>query len=181
MTLWEIFITSMKIGLLSYGGGNTTIVLFHREYVEKRKLIDDETFSHMIGPSIFVPGPSGLNIAYATGLEVHGVAGAIVSMFGLMLPPLLIVIPLWILLKKTAEIPALSGLKLALKVVGGTMALYAAVVILERILAEKTKVKIASIIYGLGIVTLLALKVNLILVVILSLIVAPLMGIFVDT
>ncbi len=181
MTLWEIFITSVKIGFLSYGGGNTTIVLFHREYVEKRKAIDEETFSHMIGPSIFVPGPSGLNIAYATGMEVHGIVGAILSMVGIMLPPLLIVIPLWLILKKTSEIPALSGLKLALKVVGGTMALYAALVILERILSEKGKVKVASLAYGLTILALLALGVNLILVVILSIITAPLLGIFVDT
>ncbi len=181
MTLGEIFITSVKIGFLSYGGGNTTIVLFHREYVEKRKAIDEETFSHMIGPSIFVPGPSGLNIAYATGMEVHGIVGAILSMVGIMLPPLLIVIPLWLILKKTSEIPALSGLKLALKVVGGTMALYAALVILERILSEKGKVKVASLAYGLTILALLALGVNLILVVILSIITAPLLGIFVDT
>ncbi len=181
MSLWEIFITSAKIGLLSYGGGNTTIVLFHREYVEKRQLISDEEFAHMIGPSIFVPGPSGLNIAYATGLETHGLLGAIVSMVGIMLPSLLIIIPLWILLKESSKIPALSGLRLGLKVVGGTMALYAAFVIFEKILAEKGKVKWASLVYGLIILSLLGFGMNIILVVILSIITAPLLGIFIDT
>jgi len=181
MNLWQIFITSMKIGLLSYGGGNTTIVLFHREYVEKRRVIDEETFVHMIGPSIFVPGPSGLNIAYATGMEIAGILGAIVSMIGIMIPPLAITIPLWLILKKTSEIPALSGIKLSLKVVGGTMALYAAMVILEKILQEKKKIKIASLVYGLLIIGALALGFNLILVVVISIVMAPLMGIFVDT
>jgi len=181
MSLWEIFLTSAKIGLMSYGGGNTTIVLFHKEYVEKRGLIDDEEFTHMIGPSIFVPGPSGLNIAYASGLEAHGLAGAIVSMLGVMLPPLLMVIPLWILLKISSEIPGLSGLKLGLKVVGGTMALYAALVVFEKILAEKGAVKWASIVFGLFLLTLLAMGINIIIVVVISVILAPFMGIFIKT
>ncbi len=181
MSLWEIFITSAKIGLLSYGGGNTTIVLFHREYVEKRKLISDEEFSHMIGPSIFVPGPSGLNIAYATGLEIHGIVGAIVSMLGILMPSLLIVIPLWILLKESEKIPALSGLRLGLKVVGGTMALYAALIVFKKILAEKGKVKWASIIYGLLILAMLGFGMNIVLVVLISVGTGPLLGIFIDT
>lgn len=153
MNLLQLMVLSVKIGFMAYGGGNTAIVLYHRYLVEEMGLIPEEEFSHMIGAAIFVPGPSAMNIAYATGLYLGGIPGAIVSMIGVISPTILLIIPLWFLVGHID--PRLTqGLRLGLKVVGATMALYASLIILGQIL-KLDGIKMLAV--GIGLIIILAL------------------------
>jgi chromate transporter len=153
VSIIKLLMLSVKIGFMAYGGGNTAIVLYHRYLVEEMGLIPEEEFSQMIGAAIFVPGPSAMNIAYATGLYLGGIPGAIVSMIGVISPTILLIIPLWFLVRHTD--PKLTeGLRLGLKVVGATMALYASLIILGQILKLDG---IRMLLVGIGLIVILAL------------------------
>lgn len=104
MTYLKLFLTFLKIGAFSFGGGYGVIPLIKTELVETG-VISEKAFTDFIAISESTPGPFAVNIATFVGSETAGFLGAALATIGVVLPALLIMLYASFALKK------LSGYK----------------------------------------------------------------------
>ena len=53
----DLFLTMLKIGLFTFGGGYAMIALLENEFVSKKKWIEKDEFLNMIAIAESTPGP----------------------------------------------------------------------------------------------------------------------------
>lgn len=80
--VWKLFITFLKIGLLSIGGGYAIIPLIQEQIVEKNSWISRKMFTDIITISQMTPGPLAVNTSTFVGLQVGGIIGALAATIG---------------------------------------------------------------------------------------------------
>lgn len=83
----ELFLTFLKLGLFSIGGGTTMLTLLQGELVERKKWIDDDELMKMTAISESTPGPIAINLATYLGYSRGGFLGAVLTTLGVVLPP----------------------------------------------------------------------------------------------
>jgi len=89
----ELFISFLKIGLFTFGGGYVMLSLIQTEIVVNREWIDPTTFTDIAALSQMAPGPIGVNGAAYTGYVVTGdIWGAIIATIGILLPAFFIIL-----------------------------------------------------------------------------------------
>lgn len=91
-SLLEIFGTSLKLGLTSFGGPVAHLGFFKNEYIDKRKWLDDKTYADIIALCQFLPGPASSQVGIAIGMLRGGMLGGVVSWFGFTIPSVLVLI-----------------------------------------------------------------------------------------
>ncbi len=87
----DLFLTFLKIGALTFGGGYAMIPVIQREAVEKHRWMTDGEMLEMLAISESTPGPISINTATFVGYRVGGYAGAAAATFGAVLPSLVII------------------------------------------------------------------------------------------
>ena len=91
MILWQLFISFAQIGLFSIGGGYAAIPLIQSQAVEVHGWLTAEQFMDLATIAEMTPGPIALNAASFVGIQVAGIAGAVIATLGCLLPSLVIV------------------------------------------------------------------------------------------
>ncbi|WP_281885169.1 chromate transporter [Paenibacillus sp. YYML68] len=91
MELLDLFITFVKIGLLSFGGGYAMIPVMNHE-VRAHHWMSDEAFTDTVAVAGMAPGPIATNSATLIGYKTAGIAGAIVSTVGIVLPSVMLIV-----------------------------------------------------------------------------------------
>ncbi|MBD0380861.1 chromate transporter [Paenibacillus sedimenti] len=91
MLLWNLFITFLKIGFISFGGGYAMIPIIQHE-VELHQWLLPAQFNHAVTLAGTGPGPIATNCATLIGFETAGIPGAIAATLGMVLPSLLLII-----------------------------------------------------------------------------------------
>lgn len=89
--LWSLFWTFLLIGFISFGGGYAMIPVIEME-VSKHGWLTTQEFTDAIAIAGMSPGPIATNSAIFVGYKADGLAGAIVSTIGMVIPSLLIVL-----------------------------------------------------------------------------------------
>ncbi len=89
--LLELFITMLKIGAFTFGGGYAMIALLEHEFVTKKGWIEREEFLDIVAIAESTPGPIAINMATYIGYKRRGVVGAVVSTFAMCIPSLFII------------------------------------------------------------------------------------------
>ena len=87
----DLFLTMLKIGLFTFGGGYAMLALFENEFVEKKKYIDKEEFLDMVALAESTPGPIAINSATYLGYKHFGFLGSLVSTIAICIPSLVII------------------------------------------------------------------------------------------
>lgn len=73
--LGEVFFVALKLGLTSFGGPIAHFGYFHAEYVERRKWIDNDSFSELVAICQFLPGPASSQLGIGIGAIRAGMLG----------------------------------------------------------------------------------------------------------
>lgn len=100
--LWEVFYVALKLGLISFGGPMAHIGYFRREYVEKRKWLDEARYAELVSLGQFLPGPSSSQTGMAIGMTRAGFWGAVLGWLGFTLPSALLMVGFALLLNQTS-------------------------------------------------------------------------------
>lgn len=90
--LWEMFLTFLKIGAFTFGGGFAMIPIIQEEIVTKRGWIGEEDFLDTISIAQSSPGPIAVNTSIFVGYRIKGLKGALVCTFGAILPSFVIIL-----------------------------------------------------------------------------------------
>ena len=89
--LFSLFLSMLKIGLFTFGGGYAMIALIENEFVSKKKWIDKEEFVDMVAISESTPGLLAINSATYIGYKTAGVAGALSATIAVCIPSFFII------------------------------------------------------------------------------------------
>ncbi len=89
--LLTLFLTFLKIGAFTFGGGYAMIALLQNEFVAKRKWISDGDFLELIAIAESTPGPIAVNSATFIGYKMCGALGAVLSTLAVTLPSFTII------------------------------------------------------------------------------------------
>lgn len=81
-----LFLTMLKIGLFTFGGGYAMIALLENEFVAKKKWIEKDEFLDLTAIAESTPGPIAINAATYIGYKRAGILGSIVSTLGVCIP-----------------------------------------------------------------------------------------------
>lgn len=112
----EVLRAFLKLGLTSFGGPVAHIGYFRREFVERRRWLDDETFTDLVGLCQFLPGPASSQTGFSIGLLRAGWLGGLAAWCGFTLPSVALLIAFAIIAPELGG-PAGSGLIHGLKLV----------------------------------------------------------------
>lgn len=82
----EVFLAFLKLGLTSFGGPVAHLGYFRTEFVDRRKWLDDKSYSDLVALCQFLPGPASSQVGIALGLGRAGWLGAIGAWAGFTLP-----------------------------------------------------------------------------------------------
>ena len=112
--LLKLFLTFLKIGAVSFGGGYGMIPMLKEEVIANGWLTESELLN-FIAVSESTPGPIAINMATFVGASQGGFLGALLATLGVILPAFIIILVIASLIKglmKFAGIKAfLSGVR----------------------------------------------------------------------
>jgi len=86
-----LFLTFMKVGAFTFGGGYAMIPIIQKEVVEKRKWANNSDILDILAISESTPGPISVNAATYIGFRVAGFWGSFFATLGLILPSFAII------------------------------------------------------------------------------------------
>lgn len=113
---FEVLLAFLKLGLTSFGGPVAHLGYFRTEFVERRRWLDDKSYSDLVALCQFLPGPASSQVGIALGLGRSGWGGAFAAWIGFTLPSAIALILLGIGAAQwsaLAQSGALQGLKIA--------------------------------------------------------------------
>ena len=87
----SLFLTMLKIGLFTFGGGYAMIALLENEFIEKKKYIGKDEFLDMVAIAESTPGPIAINAATYLGYKRFGFLGSLVATVGVVIPSFIII------------------------------------------------------------------------------------------
>ncbi len=91
MIYLDLFLSFLKVGLFSVGGGYAAMPLIQNQAVVVNGWISQGEFANLVAIAEMTPGPIALNAATFVGQKVSGLLGAIVASVGCITPSLVIV------------------------------------------------------------------------------------------
>lgn len=91
MILLKLFVTFLKIGAFTFGGGYAMLPLIEDEVV-KNNWLDLEDLVNFIAVSESTPGPFAVNTATYIGAELAGLPGAFCATLGVVLPSFVVIL-----------------------------------------------------------------------------------------
>lgn len=89
--LLDLFLTFLKIGATTFGGGYSMIPLIRHDVVEKKKWLDEEELIEILAIAESTPGPIAINVATYTGYKIKGFIGSLLATLAIVIPSFIII------------------------------------------------------------------------------------------
>ena len=112
----EVLLVFLRLGLTSFGGPVAHLGYFRKEFVERRRWLDEPSYAGIVGLCQFLPGPASSQVGMALGLMRAGLPGALAAFVGFTAPSATLMTAFAYLmtsLGNIAQAPWIHGLKLA--------------------------------------------------------------------
>lgn len=117
VTLAQLALASLYIGITGYGGGPAIIALMHRYFVEKRKWVDPHDYQIALSLSQLLPGAQAVSVITFLGFRLRGALGATIAPLGLIGPATVLMIILSAAYFTYGEMPVMQALFIGLSAV----------------------------------------------------------------
>jgi len=108
ISIIEIFLNFLKIGLFAFGGAYAAIPLIEEQMVTNTGWMSFTEFSDLVAIDELTPGPIIINSSTFIGMKLGGITGAIAATFACVIPGILTALTLIYLYRKYKEIPFIS-------------------------------------------------------------------------
>jgi chromate transporter len=82
----EVLGVAVRLGLTSFGGPVAHLGYFRREYVIRRKWLDETAFADLVALCQALPGPASSQLGFAIGTRRAGMLGGLAAWLGFTLP-----------------------------------------------------------------------------------------------
>ena len=116
-SLWSLFITFAKVGVMTFGGGYAMLPILEREVVTNHGWSTSEQMLDYYAIGQCTPGIIAVNVSTFVGYKTRGIMGAIVATLGIVFPSLVIITALASVLKMLQDnvyvSKAFAGIRIA--------------------------------------------------------------------
>ena len=106
---FELFLSFLKIGLFTFGGGYAMIPIIEKEVIDNRKWIEQKEFLDLLTLAQSAPGPISLNTAVFVGYKLYGYRGALTALAGVVTPSFLIILTVAIFFSQIRNNPVIDA------------------------------------------------------------------------
>lgn len=89
--LLRLFIETLYLSAFTFGGGYMIVSLMQKKFVNEYHWIEEDEMLDLVAIAQSAPGAIAVNGAIVVGYKLAGISGVIVSVFGAVLPPFLII------------------------------------------------------------------------------------------
>ena len=89
-TFGTLFLSTFKLSAFTFGGGYVIIPLMRKQFVDRLGWLEEQEMLDLTAIAQSSPGPIAVNAAILLGYRVAGVPGAMVTMLGTVIPPLVV-------------------------------------------------------------------------------------------
>jgi chromate transporter len=137
VSIWEIMFSFMKIGPSTFGGGYAMIPLISKEVVERKRWLSEKDTVEIFTLAQSIPGAVAINASTLIGYRIGGISGAIVAMFGVLLPTFLIVLGLGMFFIEVNHHPKLESAFEAIRASVVALIVFAAIKVGKTALLDK--------------------------------------------
>lgn len=145
--LIKLFISFLKIGLFSFGGGYAALPIIQEEVVDLNNWLSLSEFNDLITISQMTPGPIAINSATFVGTRLAGLPGALAATLGCVLPSAIIVGTISYFYKKYKNLDAMTNVLYFLRPAIVSMILIAGVQILRTAFFASDAIAFANLDY----------------------------------
>lgn len=83
-----LFLSTLSLSAFTFGGGYVIVPLMKKQFVDRLGLLEEEEMLNMIVIAQSAPGPIAVNTAILLGYRLGGFLGALCTVLGAVLPPL---------------------------------------------------------------------------------------------
>ena len=87
----KLFLSTFKLSACTFGGGFVIISLMRKKFVEELGWIEEQEMLDLTAIAQSSPGAIAVNASILVGYHVAGISGALLTVFGTVLPPLIII------------------------------------------------------------------------------------------
>lgn len=87
----KLFLTTFQLSACTFGGGFVIIPLMRKKLVEELGWIEEQEMMDLTAIAQSSPGAIAVNASILVGYHVAGVPGALLTVLGTVLPPLIII------------------------------------------------------------------------------------------
>ena len=130
--LFDLFITFVKIGLFTFGGGYAMLSVIEDNCVEKKKWITHDDMMNLTVIAESTPGPIVINCATFIGYRQAGVLGSIAATIGIVLPSFVVILIISGFLDNFLEIEVVKNAFRGIKCAVGILIISAAVTMIKK-------------------------------------------------
>ncbi len=86
LSVGQIFIIFLKLGLTSFGGPVAHLGYFRDEFVTRRQCLREDTYADLVALCQFLPGPASSQVGIGIGISQSGLRGGAAAWTGFTLP-----------------------------------------------------------------------------------------------
>lgn len=130
--LSDLFVTFLKIGLFTFGGGYAMISIIEQNCVDKKKWITHDDMMNITVIAESTPGPIAINCATFVGYRQAGLLGAATATLGIVLPSFVIIYAISMFLDNFLEISVIAKAFQGIKIAVGLLILDAAATMIKK-------------------------------------------------
>lgn len=88
--LLKLFLSTLYLSAFTFGGGFVIVTLMKKKFVDELHWIGEDEMLNLVAIAQSSPGAIAVNGAILVGYKIAGAAGALVSILGTVIPPLVI-------------------------------------------------------------------------------------------
>ena len=87
----QLFVSTFRLSACTFGGGFVIIPLMRKRFVEELGWIEEQEMMDLTAIAQSSPGAIAVNASILVGYHVAGIPGALLTVLGTVLPPLIII------------------------------------------------------------------------------------------
>lgn len=89
--LMTLFLATLYLSAFTFGGGYVIVSLLKNKFVDHYHWIDEEEMLDLVAIAQSSPGAIAVNGSIVVGYKIAGILGVLVSVFGAIIPPMVII------------------------------------------------------------------------------------------
>lgn len=142
--LLDLFLTFVRIGLFTFGGGYAMIAMIEHICVEQKQWITHDEMMNIAVIAESTPGPIAINCATFTGYKKAGFIGALAATLGIVVPSFAVICLISMFLDRFLELTFVASAFKGIKIAVGLLILDAGMTMVKKMPAKKMPRRIAA-------------------------------------
>lgn len=88
---WKLFTSTFYLSAFTFGGGYVIVPLMKKKFVEEYHWIEEKEMIDLVAIAQSSPGAIAVNASIIIGYRLAGIKGALITVLGTVLPPLILI------------------------------------------------------------------------------------------